>query len=118
MIMSIGEGTSKLRENTVGLDDIHCLTNSLQLIQPMFERSPINKLHHNVKIMVIFASIMDSYNVRMRKPRHQLRLLIETLYKIAVSRKPWRQNLDRDFAIKVLLTRFIDTSHTPLAEGY
>src|SRR5438094_10328358 len=83
----------------------------------MFERASIYQLHHDIEMPVTFVCIMDGHNIRMRKASNKASFPVKAFHKVAVGSKPGRKNLDRHFAVEVLLIALIDASHAPLSEG-
>lgn len=65
---------------------------------------------------MVLIGIMDGYNIRVREPGDESSLQVEAFNEVSVCSKPWWKNLDRDFAVKVLLVRSIDARHASLAE--
>src|SRR6266704_1440207 len=82
----------------------------------MSQSATVDQLHHNVEMAVLLTEIVDCYNVEMGETSDQSSLLVETLDKVAISRIPWGENLDRNLAIKVLLVCCVDMSHASLAK--
>src|SRR5438105_5521428 len=82
----------------------------------MFECASIYQLHHDIEMPVTFICIMDCHNIRMRKASNQTSFPVKAFHKVAVGSKPGSKNLDRHFAVEVLLITLIDTSHAALSD--
>jgi hypothetical protein len=65
---------------------------------------------------VVFVSIMNSYNIGMCQASNKAGFLFKALNEVVIGSKPGWKNLDRDFAIEILLVGFIHTSHPALPE--
>src|SRR5436305_1992219 len=65
---------------------------------------------------MVLIRIVYCDDVRVREPGNETGLLVETFNKIAISSKPGWENLHSYLPVKVLLVRFVDTSHPFLAK--
>ena len=57
------------------------------LSQPIFERSAIHILHHDIGNVLLLPKIMNLHNVGMGQFRHRTRLLREPLHENGIARK-------------------------------
>lgn len=84
--------------------------------QVSFESLPLNVAHHQVGHTLVFAEIIDGYDVGMLQFGHDPRLALETGQEVGVLFEGWVQHLDSHVAVQGWMVGFEDRGHAPLSQ--
>ncbi len=87
------------------------------LFQSGGERLSIEVLHDEKRDATILGDVMKHADARVLERSDGLGLAQEPFAKLAVTRDPWRQNLQRDSAVQAQVPGQVDLTHSPGPEG-
>lgn len=79
--------------------------------QPVSQRLPFQKFHHQVVDAILMADIMQSANVGMVQSRYGAGFAIETLSGLGIVRQVAGQDFDRHRAVQACVLRSIHLAH-------
>ena len=78
----------------------------------MLQRLPIEKLHRNEGLTVVFADFMDGANIWMVQGGSSLRLTVETAESLGVWREPVWKELQGNEAVQLGVLGLVHHTHT------
>ncbi len=83
----------------------------------LLEGAPFEQLHHDERLAVVFAELVNRTDVRVLQRRRQAGLALESGQPFGRRDRLGAQQLDGDLAAKLEVFGAIDDSHATLAEG-
>src|SRR5262249_46236494 len=107
--VSVAEGTGHLANDPLNLWHLHAKGHTL------LERAATHILHNDEKAATVFASVVDDDDIWVGESGHCPRLELKALDKVLIGGIIRRQDLDRDIAVKMLLSATVYTRHAALA---
>ena len=89
--------------------------------RPFFDQlldgAPLEQLHHDERLAVVFAELVNRADVRVLQRRRQAGLALESGQPLGGRDRLGAQQLDGDFAAKLEVFGAIDHAHATFAEG-
>ena len=95
----------------------HALIQALSRLDQLVETPPVDQLHDDVRLSLLFTEGVDLGNMRMIQLCRSLRLALERLDKFPVVAERGKHDLDRHLAAERLVHRTIDPAHAPCADN-
>ena len=95
----------------------HLLGRQRPFLDQLLDRPPFEQLHHDERLAVVFAELVNGTDVRVLQRRRQAGLALESGQPLGRRDRLGAQQLDRDLAAKLEVLGAIDDSHAALAEG-
>ena len=86
-------------------------------VEPALERPAADELHREEDLVVDHADVVDGDDVRVREPRHRLRLAQQARARRVLHALPRLEQLERDLAIELRIVRAVDHAHPAGADA-
>ena len=77
----------------------------------MFERFPVEKLHHDKLLAVGLADVVDRADVRMVESRRSSRLSLKSFNREPILQDAFGEKLERNVAAEAVVVGFVDDTH-------
>jgi len=82
----------------------------------VFQRHPVQKLHRDERLTILFADVMNRANVRVVQCRCSLGFALKTGESLRVTGNFFRQEFEGDEAMQPRILGLIHNAHSPATE--